>query len=186
MGQEKSRKVRGLWTLRTSDYCVGKVGEKYTFIDNNSFSRATLNLVASHSRTNFLTAHNSFINPTYLLSMGHATLHSINTSEVIFCISDPKIRVTESSVGPFLWSSGFLNAKELGIIPIRHLKTLQTLQAAHECHSICSSLDAVLSIYKADFKYKAHQADNSILEQAHEGIQSQCNTVSPYHGIIVI
>ena len=103
---------------------MGKVGEKYTFIDNNSFSRATLNLAASHSRTNFLTTQKSFINPSNLLSMGHATLHSINKSEAIFCISDKTIRVTDSSVGPFLWSSAFLNVKELVILPLCHLKTL--------------------------------------------------------------
>jgi hypothetical protein len=59
-------------------------------------------------------------------------------------------------------------------------------QAAQECHSICSSLDAVFSIYKADLQYQAFQTDNPLLEQAHEDLLSKCNTVPPYHGILFI
>ena len=81
---------------------MGKVGAKYTIIDKHSFPRATLNLAASHSRTNFLITHKSFISPTSLLSMGHATLHSINKSEAIFCISD-RIAVLDLSSGPLLF-----------------------------------------------------------------------------------
>ena len=64
------------------------------------------------------------MNPTKLLSMDNATLHSINTEEAIFCISKQGVRVTDSSVGPFLWSSGFLNAEQLAIVPLHHLHTL--------------------------------------------------------------
>ena len=56
--------------------------------------------------------------------MGHVTLHSINRSEAIFCITNPSMRIIDSVVGPFLWSNGFLNAEKLAILPLEHLKTL--------------------------------------------------------------
>ena len=71
----------------------------------------------SNTLSDFITSHNAFVHPEYVLQ-DHVTLYIITPTEAIFVESDPQVDVTHSSTHFFFYAAQYIHARRIVRVPM--------------------------------------------------------------------
>ena len=87
-------------------------------------TKGTINLSAYHDETNFISIHDSFTHPNFVLENKNVILKTITKDKAIFFVSDKNVNAYDAKYGPFSFGNIFVTAKYLVILPIHSFHRL--------------------------------------------------------------
>ena len=76
------------------------------------------NYVMNHNLSNYFYLHRGYVSPRYVLERDNITLSAVTETHAVFCVSDPKDDVYDTSVVPFIFIVQLFEAKQLVIVPL--------------------------------------------------------------------
>ena len=65
---------------------------------------------------NFMYVHKTWVDPSYVLSSDHITLHGVNKTHAWFCVTHPAVDVYSTKFYPFVFANQYMLAEELVIV----------------------------------------------------------------------
>ena len=96
------------------------------------WARGAYSVPTIHLLHNFLYTHLDYLHPKTVLFHDHVTLMGMDETNAWFCVTDEKFDVYDLSKNSFVYTTQFLNAQELIIIPLWSMVKMVNLEMSQK------------------------------------------------------